>query len=453
VTDLPVVELSEWERRKRAPVNDLTDPDRQLATSLREADGGRLIVDESRDGVWLSATSWVGVVRFAFFEVRVVPKLAGGNLGILRMLDYSLGVGALRRYETLRKLETIGDSLLELIAWLLGAACERLVGDGLLSDYVGREESLHVLRGRLRLMDQASRRFLRVDPLEVAFDDFETDIPENRVLGAALAATRGVVRNPTVQKLVRRQHSIFLEACDPSLPDPLAMLEQIAYNRRNEHYRYAHLLARLLLGRLAVRDLFTPGGTTSFAFLIDMNELFEAFITRLADEALAKRGMRVHAQRRDPSIILDDASGKRYGTIIPDLLIEARRGSAVVRLPIDAKYKLYDRRRIDEADVYQTFFYAFAYRAEAESGRLARAVILYPRSGAGADASLRVETYLGQATARIHAFGVDIDQALDSIAAGSVSISAIPALARVHHVVQQLLTESLEGQPWNALPA
>ena len=306
---LPILRLAEWEAARRAPVAELAEPDRQLALALREADGGRLLVDERRDGVWVSARSWVGVVRFSAFEVRVVPKLAGGNLGVVRMLDYALGVGALRRYESVRTLEAVGDSLLELIAWLLGIACEKLVRDGLLSDYVAREDTLHVLRGRLRLKDQASRRYLQVDPLEVAFDDYETDIPDNRVLTAALAATRGVVRSPVVQRLIRREHAIFMEACPSATPDPLGLFDEISYSRRNEHYRYAHLLARLLLSRLAVRDLFTPGGTTSFAFLIDMNELFEAFVTRLAEETLGKVGMRVRAQRRDPSIILDDATG------------------------------------------------------------------------------------------------------------------------------------------------
>jgi len=450
---LPVVELAEWESGRRAPVSELAEPDRQLAIALREADGGRLLVDEGRDGVLVSARSWVGVVRFSAFEVRVVPKLAGGNLGAVRMLDYALGVSALRRYESVRELETLGDSILELIAWLLGTACERLVRDGLLSDYVAREDSLHVLRGRLRVMDQVARRYLQVDPLEVAFDDFETDIPENRVLAAALEATRGIVRTPAVQRLVRRQHAVFIEACDPSMPDPIGLFDEIAYTRRNEHYRYAHLLARLLLGRLAVRDLFTPGGTSSFAFLIDMNELFEAFVTRLAEEALGRVGIRVHAQRRDPSIILNDVTGKRYGTIIPDLLVEARTPGGIIRLPIDAKYKLYDSKKLDESDIYQTFFYAYAYAAEVGAAGLARAVILYPRAGTGTDISLRVETHGRTRTARIQAFGVDVESALDAVARGDVTIASVPALGRVHHVLQQLFAEQTTGARWRALPA
>jgi 5-methylcytosine-specific restriction enzyme subunit McrC len=445
--------MAEWETGRRAPVDELSDMDRRLANALGEADGGRLIVDERRDGVWVSAKSWIGIVRFTDWEIRVVPKLAGGNLGVVRMLDYASGIGALKRYEARRELETVGESLLELIAWLFAEECARLVRDGLLSDYVAREDSLHTLRGHLRLMAQVQQRFGRVEPLEVAFDEFETDIPENQIIAAALDATRSIVRVPVVQKPIRRLHSIFHEACDPSEVDPGELLNDLAYNRKNEHYRGAHTLAQLLLRRLAVRDLFSPGGTNSFAFLIDMNELFEAFVSRLAADALEPVGIHVHAQRRDPSIVVDDATGKPYAAIIPDLLLEARSHGASIRLPVDAKYKLYDQKRIQESDVYQTFFYAFAYAAETHIRRPARAVILYPRAGDGNDISLRVDTHAGRHSARIQAFGVDIEAALAAITRGKVGVGDVPALGRLRQVFQEVVAEVDENAEWLASSA
>lgn len=445
--------LSEWESRRRAPVDELTAADRELAEVLRSSDGGRLLVDERHDGVWVSAKSWVGVVRFSGFEVRVVPKLAGGNLGVVRMLDYASGINALRRYEAARDLEAVGDNLVELIAWLFADACGRLVRDGLLSDYVSREDSLHTLRGSLRVLDQVRHKFGRVDPLEVAYDEFESDIPENQIIAAALDATRGVVRTPVVQRPIRRFHSIFHEACDASGVDPLALLTDQSYTRRNEHYRGAHSLAALLLRRLAVRDLFTPGGTRSFAFLLDMNELFELFVSRLVTEAFEPVGIHVHAQRRDRSIVIDESTGKGYSAIIPDLLLEARFRGIPIRLPVDAKYKLYDDKKIQESDVYQAFFYAFAYAAETHRRHLARAVILYPRAGDGSDAALRVETHIGSQSARIQAFGIDIDAALAAVSRGTVTVEAIPALGRLRHVLGEIVADVQQEGTWLASSA
>jgi len=432
--------MAEWSSA-RAPVDSLTAEDRELADALRTADGGRVLVDERHDSVWVTTRSWIGVVRFPSFELNIVPKLASSNVAVAQMLAYASGIGALRRLKAPRELETVGDDLLELIIWLFADASERIVSDGLLSDYVGREDSLHVLRGRLRLLDQVQRQYGRVDPLEVAFDEFETDISENRILAAALSTIRSVVRWPDLQRRVRRLHSILDEATDITGADPLRELEDLVYTRRNAHYEGAHVLARLLLRRLAVRDLLGRGTTNSFAFLLDMNELFEAFVARLVAEAFEPRGIRVHSQRRDPSIIIDESTGGRYAAIIPDLMLEVRRGASTIRLPIDSKYKLYDQRKLNEGDVYQTFFYAFAYASDRRSGRPARAVILYPRAGDGEDTALRIDTSQGRQSARISAFGVDIDAALDAVNGGALKLGSVPAVAKLAQVFAQVVAD------------
>jgi len=327
-----------------------------------------------------------------------------------------------------------------------------LVRDGLLSDYVPREDSLHMLRGHLRLIDQLKRHFGQVDPLEVAFDEFETDIPENQIIAAALDATRSVIRHPIVQRPIRRLHSIFLEATDITAFDALEAVKDFVYTRRTERYRSAHQLARLLVQRLSIRDLFTPGGTNSFAFLLDMNALFEAFVSRLAADAFTPMSVRVYAQRRDTSIIFDDATGKRYSSIIPDLLFESRTPSGVIRLPVDAKYKLYDNKKIQESDVYQTFFYAFAY-APTRRQRPARAVILFPRAGDGNDVSLSVDTHDGRQSARIQAFGVDIELALQAIQEQRITVPAIPAFVRVWQVLSEVRSDIEGGTEWLASSA
>jgi 5-methylcytosine-specific restriction enzyme subunit McrC len=447
-----VLTLGEWESERRAPIDELTAPDRKLAEALRHADGGRLVVDERHDGGWVSASSWVGVVRFADFEVRVIPKFAGGNVGLVRMLDYASGIGALRRHDSARALDAIGEDLIELIAWLFADACMDIVRDGLLNDYVVRDDALHVLRGRLRVIDQARFRYGQIDPLEVTFDEFESDIPENQLIAAALQATRSVVRHPIVQRPIRRLHSIFSEAAGTPVNDPLVLAEQMVYTRRNSHYGGAHKLAALLLRRLAVRDLFTPGGTTSFAFLLDMNQLFEDFVTRLAVDAFAGSDIRIHAQRRDRSIVLNEATNRPYAAIIPDLLLETRRPPFEVRLPVDAKYKLYDQRKLQESDVYQTFLYAFAY-AVSGTRHPARAVILYPRSGEGSDVALRVMTHVGTQSARIQAFGLDIPAALEAIDRRTISIDDVQALARLNHAFLEVVDAAEEERSWLASSA
>jgi 5-methylcytosine-specific restriction enzyme subunit McrC len=424
----PVVKLQEWETVRR-PLPALTDRDRVLAEALAGGDG-RLVVEELRDGVRIRTTSWIGVVRFEAFEVQVVPKYAGENLGVLRMLTHARGLDALRRAPAVRDLATGGAHLLDLVALLLAEAADRLARDGLLQDYVAREEALPLVRGRLRPLEQVTRHPGRVDVLECAFDEFETDVDENRLVAAGLVVAGRFALHETVRRRVNRVRSVFEDACNPALLEPTWVDGPIDYHRRNQHYRDAHYLARLILQRLAVRDLFAPGDARSFVFLLDMNRLFEEFVTMLARRAFEPSGVVVRAQRRDRSLLEDVETGRSYGSVVPDLLAEWWDGSGRRhRLPIDAKYKLYEGRKLDPSDLYQLFFYAYAYgAADIGDGSDRRAFILFPSSGP-ARSDVRVQSADGIATARITALGIDLVRVLDAMEHGEVPV--IPALSEI----------------------
>lgn len=410
-------EMREWSTHD-LPGVELTEGDRRLVAALGAGDP-RLVVDELRDGVRVTSRSWIGIVRFETFEVRVVPKVAGGNLGVLRMIEYASGLSALSRLESARTIQTAEKGrLADLLGLLLAEATSRLVRDGVLSDYVTREETLTTLRGRLRMNDQVQRRYLQVDGLECRFDEHETDIVENRLLGAALAIARRVCADEDVRRSVSRYHAVLSAVCEPGAFDPQASEIELVYHRRNEHYRTAHELAWLFVRALAVSDLYAPGSRGSFAFLIDMNLLFERFVTRLLTDALAGSGVSVRPQFRDQTLIVEEPLLRRYAAIVPDILLESSDHHGRRRIPVDAKYKLYDEDRIDSADVYQTFFYAYAYARQVDQELdQVRAVILYPASRlGGGGARLLVRRASGATSARIAAMPVDIDEALRAIA-------------------------------------
>jgi hypothetical protein len=86
-----------------------------------------------------------------------------------------------------------------------------------------------------------------------------------------------------------------------------------------------------------------------------------------------------------------------------------------VRLAVDAKYKLYDdRNKLEPADVYQGFLYAYAYgQVESESARPPIAVIVYPSSQPTVlSTHLRVRNTRGTAGAELLGLGVWVPDAL-----------------------------------------
>lgn len=424
--EFTLVELREWEQ---AEVRGLSpsQEDLDLAAQLTSDQVG-LSVDWLHGGTArIRAASSVGVVRFESMEVQVVPKLVGGNLGVLQMIDYSSGLGALRRSQGVRQISAEGASLIDLICLLLSEECERLARQGLMHDYVGREDSLPILRGKLLVREQATKRFGQISVLECGFEEFEADILENRILAAALGVGRRIASFPSVRANLSRLHAIFSEVCEARELDIASARGELSYHRRNAHYRPAHELAWLVLEGTGIRNIYERGPQKSFSFLIDMNSLFERFVTQLFAEAFQGSDVRVLPQRKDRSIVMNERTGRPYSAITPDLLLEwpvPRRK----RVPVDVKYKLYDDRKADPHDVYQTFFYAYAYRSESD---LPIAFIIYPAEAKSAGFKLLVQSAGGLQTARVQAVGLNVPQVISGLQSGVPTTELIRSLLPV----------------------
>jgi 5-methylcytosine-specific restriction enzyme subunit McrC len=439
-SEFKVIELSEWKTRE-LPEQQLTADDRVMVKALSSDHSRRLKIDELRRGIRISTFSWIGVVRFSQFEVRVVPKLAGHNLRVVEMMELTLGVDTLRRCPAARTMHNEGAQLLDLIALLLVEESERVLRAGLMSDYVEEEDDLPVLRGRLLADRQLLERFGRVDRVICRYDERKQDVLENQLLAAALDACARRVSHPLVRRKARQLGNVLHGVCDPLGLDLQAARHEIFYSRMNEHYRDAHQLAWLVLDCLGITDLFSPGPTRIFAFMLDMNQLFERFVLAVLEWLLTGSAIDVRYQKRDRSIIVDAVTSRPYSRVIPDFLLTVPN-SRSERLALDAKYKLYDTVRVSPSDIYQAFLYAYAYGNEDLPSP--NAGLIYPSEDpAGGFHELRVRGG-GQLTdAMVSVVGLPIPSVLDEIKAGvagpgmaSIKRVLTPFLARVDTQVE-----------------
>ena len=230
-----LVQLQEWETRSVLDVN-LLPGDEALLETLARGDGTEVRLQSRwlHDGTLrLQSRSWVGVVRVAGLEIRIVPKLAGSSDGVARMLEFTQRGEAIHRLTSSQFVEVGEPNLVDLICWLLAEEAARILQLGVLSDYVEREETISALRGRLRTLDQARHQFGRVDRLECRFDEFEPDILENRIVAAGLRVARRVVSQPRIRRLVELMEPIFAELCGENYLDPALAEIQLIPTRRN----------------------------------------------------------------------------------------------------------------------------------------------------------------------------------------------------------------------------
>jgi 5-methylcytosine-specific restriction enzyme subunit McrC len=381
VTHAPVavsrVTLPEWDSVTLDGVT-LSDRDRRLTDSLRQ--GGRLVVDELLHGLRVQTRAWVGTVRLDTIEIRITPKLAGDALGVARMLAFTRGTEALRRSTGIQHLQTAQRTdLFELLAHLFVESAERVVRAGLFAGYQEHEDELTAVRGRLLVDRQVLRRFGRAERVFCRFDELEHDTDENRLLALALQLCARRVRREQLHRRLRYLSGLFSEVCTPELMDLAMARDTMTYDRQNAHYREAHELAWLILDGFGVQDvLAVKAPTRSFAFLLDMNSLFEEFVWRLVARLFPAPAYRVEPQERNWSVLWDSTANRPYRSIRPDVVVREQQGGSAC-LAVDAKYKRLDVVDASSADVYQGLLYAQAYGSpHQQSARTA--FLVYPTS-------------------------------------------------------------------------
>ncbi|MFF9456430.1 McrC family protein [Streptomyces flaveolus] len=379
----PVVELVE-----HAPAVGVALPDdvgRALA-ALRIVDAAP---DPYSPGCWsLRAGSKVGAVSVAVpghgdpLTVRITPKVPIARLFFL--LGYSVHpTGAWRDGEV-----DVGEhrEVLPALAHAVERQVDRALRQGLLQGYRVTEETSPVVRGRIREAEQIRRRFGATLPVEVMYDDFTTDIAENRILRAAVER---LLRLPGVPREVRRRllHQ-RARLADVTVLVRGRPLPEWRPSRLNTRYHHALRLARAVLEDASPEH--GPGGLRVEGFLFDMNRLFEEFVTVALREALRGSG---HVARFQDPLHLDEARAIRMK---PDLVLYGpdRVPCAVA----DAKYKVERPGGYADADLYQMLAYCTALGLD--EGHL-----VYAKGNAG-HAAHRVR----HAGIVLHQHALDLDQ-------------------------------------------
>ena len=290
----------------------------------------------------LTPGSTVGAVEIDGLSVRIAPKIGIGQL--LSLAYYAIGQVRLQASEfDFPEHAALPDAL----ALAFGAAARRAFARGLLHDYRTEEDALLTVRGRIRFDDQIRRRFAVPLPVEVRYDEFTDDILLNRLVKAAAhrlgrLGLRSREARGAVAWVAESLGNVALAAF------PRRGVPQVRFNRLNEHYRGVATLARLVLRHGAFEA--DRGKVRASGFLMDMNQIFQEFVTVALREKLGV-SERLFGERSIGS--LDEESGVR---LKPDLTW--RDGSRWVFVG-DAKYKRIDTG-IPNADLYQLLAYATA---------------------------------------------------------------------------------------------
>lgn len=321
------------------------------------------------DGWELRAGPTCGVIQLDRCEIEIQPKLMPDGHTVMSWISYALKIPT--SIEATRRWSVGRDGIRDVVIAALLSECERLLRDGLRRDYLRREAVDTVLRGRLDIPRQISRRYGQVDRLHLHRFDRDTAIWPNLVCHAALSVAARLAGSADLRRAAAELAAAF-PACVELRPTVLRWLATARYHRMNARYRPAHAWAGLVLGGGGVTDFLLDGAWNAHGLLINMNRLWEAVVSRLSAEVSEQMGGAPVEPGRLSSIKVEETGHPRRPLRLDALISLPSASGERVLLPVDAKYKGYDREAISAADTHQLLTYAIAYR----TGTLGSTVLL-----------------------------------------------------------------------------
>lgn len=326
--------LQEWQA---------SEPHSLTTSQLSALRSLKISIGPDVDGKWtLTPGSTIGAVEVGNLAVLIQPKIPIPQL--LSLACYAIDNV---KFQTSDFDFPEERALPEVLALALGKAARRAFSRGLLHGYLAREEALTTVRGRIRFDEQFRRRPGIFLPIEIRYDEFTDDILANRLVkAAAIRLMWAGLRSPRARNELRWVAGMLdnVSLCEW----PPNSVPEVAFDRLNEHYRAVVTLSRLVLRRGELQS--HRGAVRASGFLMDMNAVFQEFVTAALREALGL-SENEFKERSIPTLDI----GKRV-RLRPDLVWQ-RAGRYV--FVGDAKYKEVVSD-VPNADLYQLLAYTTA---------------------------------------------------------------------------------------------
>ena len=198
-------------------------------------------VPGTTDTYTINPRNTVGIINTGAHTIHIAPKI--GIPRALFLITYALNPDDWQNTHV----DTANDTLLnEAVAIPFIRHAKNALRRHVLHGYKSHDDTLHGIKGRIRFSDQLRRHQRLTVPIEVTYEEYTPDIPENQLLLAALHRLRNLHRLPTslqhdINGLIHRLADVTHIRYHPR------QLPRITINRLNQRYAPALTLAELIL--------------------------------------------------------------------------------------------------------------------------------------------------------------------------------------------------------------
>ena len=311
--------------------------------------------------------SYVGIIELpSGFQIEILPKISLGaddnNAHTKRIFLKMLN--CLKDFDgkifSSASLNADKMNLYEIFIRMYIHETWTLVKRGIKSDYIRTEDNLAFYKGKLNVSKQIALNAAHKEHFYVAFDEYQVNRPENRLIKSTLMKLLRLSKNTDNTRELRQLLYSF-ELVDESV-NYEKDFAKVSLTRGMKEYELLIQWARIFL----LNRSFTTfsGKNSGKALLFPMEQIFEAFIAKQVKMIFDRRSngaARTTAQ--DHGYYLFDAPKKFR--LRPDLVV---RNSFDIEHPLvimDTKWKRLDRSApnygISQADMYQMYAYSKKY--------------------------------------------------------------------------------------------
>ena len=288
---------------------------------------------------------YCGILSFEKDDYYLLPKISNDentNLDIfIYMLMYVYDIKLSNEQIASCKNEK-SETLLEVLVQMFVKNLLDELKKGIYKEYITYEDNLRTLKGKYLINENLKYNFVKTK-IYCEYDEFSENNTLNQFFLYAIKNLQKFVKN---KKYLKQCELIFDEVENFSFDVDLL---NIHFTRVNKRFEKSYYLALLLLKRLI--PLYSKG-KNSFAFLFDMNILFEKFIAKAIKSI--DNNAKIQNQNSFEDLLLK-----------PDIILKNQI--------IDTKYKkIKSLEDLKQSDKLQAFAYGINYA-------LKNVMLLYPK--------------------------------------------------------------------------
>jgi 5-methylcytosine-specific restriction enzyme subunit McrC len=315
---------------------------------------------------------YVGVIQIGELTIEILPKAdkavhteENQNSWRTKLIDMLRAVGNFDLHApSSSQLQLKSNSILELYFELYLIELEYLLHRGLIKRYKQKEGNSLALKGSLQFAKHIQQNLVHQERFYVRQTSYSVEHRIHQILYKALKLLQRINRGAGLKSRIGSLVLNFPEMSDLKVTE--ATFEQIAYDRKNEHYQKALEIAKLLL--LNYHPDLAGGQNHVLALMFDMNLLWEQFVYISLHKELKKIDKNIKVKPQNSKSFWKPSNGKA-SKLKPDILIHW----GAVTLVLDTKWKNLYGRNPSPDDLRQMYVYHEYFAAQ-------KVALLYPTS-------------------------------------------------------------------------